>query len=68
MSFVPRNLLYSGGRELLDTCVHVWCTREKVKESSGKYNQFVGMVKSFEKEPFSIFSLMRCLLSYTVSF
>ena len=60
MSFVPLNLLYGGGRELLHTCVPVWRAREKVKDSPGEYHQFVGMAKSLEKEPFSVFSLMRC--------
>lgn len=30
--FVLRNLLCSGGREISDTCICVWCTREKVKD------------------------------------
>lgn len=57
MSFVPHNLLYGGGREQLDRCLHVWCTREKVIDSPGKYHQFVGMAKSLVKGPLSPSSL-----------
>lgn len=49
MSFVPHSSLYSGGRELLDACVHVWRTREEIKDSPGEYDQFVGMAKSLVK-------------------
>lgn len=38
MPFVPRNLLYGGGGELLDTCLHVWCTRGKVIDSPGEHD------------------------------